>query len=471
MTVTLCNTRQDIASIITQQAAGGGGGARAAAKEAEEDHAWFVDTTSHVAMVAEAIIGRDGDTVDWSRVAEIIVDGSGIHQMVIAAQGSLVTAFGRLDMNDESLTTIFEKTGVNSLEDGDTLYSRITQTAESITAEVTRATTAEGSLSSRITQTAESISLVVNNGSIDSASIVAAINSAGSSVKIAAGHIILDGDTVASSLYGKDIAVDDLITAYLETQSLEVTGSANIQGTLAVSTLSADTISGIDNLIASIGPASASGGEITIPYTTYGGDSGSINFNIADTQYYMDGVSAAEATGWNAARDKVEPPAQGSSDSFTFKAPSATKGQQQTYTFTIQKGAVPASTGYASVALSGVLVGRIEIGTWYDAGVTDGESSVTLSNPSWGSSGGTSSTYTVTASNGESKSQSLYLSESAWSSGSKTVYMRTDGYSGTARAQRTVSIPEPSNWSIRYNASGETVQVTIGGTTFTHEFT
>lgn len=161
VTVTLCNIRQDLASIISQQAAGGGGGARAAAKEAEEDHAWFVDTDSHVAMVAEAIIGRSEDGVDWSRVAEIIVDGEGIHDYVVAAQGSLVVAFGRMDMTDESMTTIYQKTGVDGLAEGETLFSKITQTAESISAEVRRATAAEEELSSRITMTAESITAEV----------------------------------------------------------------------------------------------------------------------------------------------------------------------------------------------------------------------------------------------------------------------------------------------------------------------
>lgn len=219
VTATMCNNRQDIASIISEQISGGGGGARADAKEKEEDHAWFVDTSSHVAMVAEAIIGRDGETVDWSRVAEIIVDGSGIHQQVVAAHSSLVTAFFRLDANDESLTSIFQKTGVESLAAGDTLYSRITQTAESLTSEISRATAAEGSLSSRITQTAESITsevsrataaegslssriyqtessigLVVSNGSIKAAEIVAAINDSGSSVIISGDKIDINAN-------------------------------------------------------------------------------------------------------------------------------------------------------------------------------------------------------------------------------------------------------------------------------------
>lgn len=152
VTVTLCNNRQDIASIISEQIAGGGGGARADAKEKEEDHAWFVDTSSHVAMVAEAIIGKDGETVDWSRVAEIIVDGSGIHQQVVAAHGSLVTAFSRLDMDEESLSSIFQKTGADSLAAGETLYSKVVQTAEGLSAKVSA-----GDIASAINQTAQSV--------------------------------------------------------------------------------------------------------------------------------------------------------------------------------------------------------------------------------------------------------------------------------------------------------------------------
>ena len=376
VTVTLCNTRQDIASIISEQIAGGGGGARADAKEAEEDHAWFVDTTSHVAMVAEAIIGRDGETVDWSRVAEIIVDGSGIHQQVVSAQGSLVTAFFRLDANDESLTSLFQKTGVDGLDQGDTLYSRLTQTAESlsseivrateaegslssriaqtaesvtsevarataaegslssrisqtaesITSEVTRATTAEGSLASRISQTAESITsevtrakgventlgsrisqeadkiaLVVNNGAIKAAEIVAAINNTGSAVRISATHIILDGQAVANSLSADDVIVQELNV-----------GSVFASGTISANDIIADTGHGqismasladdledvetsMEDAVDGFGTPTASGGQISIPYTKVGGGTGTINFNIADTQFYQDGVSAAAA--------------------------------------------------------------------------------------------------------------------------------------------------------------------------------
>ena len=47
-TVTLANIQEDVASIVNQLIKSGGGGGRASAKNAEEDHAWFVDTTDHV---------------------------------------------------------------------------------------------------------------------------------------------------------------------------------------------------------------------------------------------------------------------------------------------------------------------------------------------------------------------------------------------------------------------------------------
>lgn len=58
------------------------------------------------------------------------------------------------------------KSTITDVEKG--LQSQITQNAESITAEVTRATKAEGTLSSKITQTAESIKTKVSKGSVSS---------------------------------------------------------------------------------------------------------------------------------------------------------------------------------------------------------------------------------------------------------------------------------------------------------------
>ena len=101
VTVTLANQLEDLASIINNAKAAGGRGGRTAAKDAKEDHAWFVDTEDHVAMVAEAVGGSgiyDGQAIDWSRVSSIVVDGEGIHQRVTEAQGDATLACGWIDV-------------------------------------------------------------------------------------------------------------------------------------------------------------------------------------------------------------------------------------------------------------------------------------------------------------------------------------------------------------------------------------
>ena len=112
VTVTMGNELQDIASIINEvieeQESGSGGGGRGGMKKQGEDHAWFVDTDDHVGMIAEAIIGRGADGVDWSRVASIIVDGYGIHQRVVRAEGYLVTLEARIDLDEEALRAEFD---------------------------------------------------------------------------------------------------------------------------------------------------------------------------------------------------------------------------------------------------------------------------------------------------------------------------------------------------------------------------
>lgn len=105
-TVTLSNTVTDVASIIRQERSEGSGASgragRGGAKKAEEDHAWFVDTTDHVAMVAEAVAG-EGASTDWSRVSSIVVDGNGIHQRVTEAEGEIVTHQSWLEQTERSV--------------------------------------------------------------------------------------------------------------------------------------------------------------------------------------------------------------------------------------------------------------------------------------------------------------------------------------------------------------------------------
>ena len=111
VTITLANQVEDVATIINNIQKSGGGGARTAAKKEEEDHAWFVDTTDHVSMVAEAVAGEGADK-DWSRVAEVVVDGQGVHQRVTKAQGDATHALSSIDILEEKIELKVNKNGV-----------------------------------------------------------------------------------------------------------------------------------------------------------------------------------------------------------------------------------------------------------------------------------------------------------------------------------------------------------------------
>ena len=174
VTITLANSVDDVATIMRQEKnrSGGGGGAKKAKKE-KEDHAWFVDTEDHVAMVAEAVAGEGADK-DWSRVAQVVVDGEGIHQRVTKAVNDIVAATASIEVLENNVAI-----------------------------EVKERKTADTTLSGRIDVQAGRIALVVDDGGIKAASIVAQINKSGSTVKITADHVDIDGILTADRIVSK----------------------------------------------------------------------------------------------------------------------------------------------------------------------------------------------------------------------------------------------------------------------------
>lgn len=82
-----------------------------------------------------------------------------------------------------------------------------------------------------------------------------------------------------------------------------VNGNFRVTGTLTAGSLEIRNQSGSESVVTravtSIGEATSSDGVITIPYVYFNGASSvdkNVNFNIADTQFYKDGVSAAKAS-------------------------------------------------------------------------------------------------------------------------------------------------------------------------------
>ncbi len=119
VTITLANEVLDVASIIKEQQKTSGRAGRVGAKQGEADHAWFVDTTDHVGMVAEAVAGP-GANKDWSRVSQIYADGEGIHQRVTYTENQIVIAEARIEVTEHGIEQeVIDRTAADdNLQDG-----------------------------------------------------------------------------------------------------------------------------------------------------------------------------------------------------------------------------------------------------------------------------------------------------------------------------------------------------------------
>lgn len=168
--ITMANNHDDVVKIIAEEiktgGGRGGGGSRGNARDRKQDLAWFEDTNSHVAMVAEGIVGVDAQgNPNWFRLSQIIVNENGIDSSVQSIQG---------DMDDVNTWKV-------------TAESRITQTETSIS---------------------QIVSAVGSNGQVTAASIMLAINGDTSSVKISADEIDING--IVTALAAKSVGVGSL---------------------------------------------------------------------------------------------------------------------------------------------------------------------------------------------------------------------------------------------------------------------
>ena len=90
---------------------------------------------------------------DVFRQAGLVIDPSGV--LIFAKEGLFDTKFAQIDVRADQITSYVGMTDQNK---GENLYSKITQNAQSITAEVGRAQQAEGTITTRLTLTENEIS-------------------------------------------------------------------------------------------------------------------------------------------------------------------------------------------------------------------------------------------------------------------------------------------------------------------------
>lgn len=153
-----------------------------------------------VNSVQKSIIQLKGKTNVLERTVEetksTISDvEKGLQSQITQNANSITAEVSRAKSSEETLSSKITQTAesikseVNRAKGSEeTLSSKITQTAESITSEVSRAKSAESTLSSKITQNAEGISLKVSKDSV-----VSEINQSAEGIKIKADLLELKG--------------------------------------------------------------------------------------------------------------------------------------------------------------------------------------------------------------------------------------------------------------------------------------
>lgn len=343
---------------------------------------------------------------------------------------------------------------------------------------------------SNIQQQAGQIALVVTgtgaNAAVNTASIVAAVNAAGSSVTINADKITLNGQTLVQEISGIEADFTNLTAGTTTATALKATlmeaSTFNLGGTgfksTPISIGSIISYTGMTSSNAAIDldhshaiTMTESGGVVTATLgaacTTSSGDR-TANFNIAATQFYIDAVAAAQTTGQNSVTIVK---GSWSSGQISFSKSAGTASTKYVY---LAAGSASWGSGAdankATVNIYDVYGGGsdptgvsviVDAAARYDAGAA----SVTLSGPTW-----SSGTFTVTASNGASVSQSLYMAQTSWASGAKTVYTRTGSTSGTTRVYTTVNMPSSASWDFSPFAGGVVARCTAGGKTYTGTF-
>ena len=220
----------------------------------------------------------------------------------------------RITQTDESIEA--EVTRATSAEDS--LSSRITVEAGRITSEVTRATSAEGNLSSRITQTEENIELKVSKTDYNGNTISSLINQSATSILIQAEKINLEGYVTASSIAADRAYINSIATSGgSQIQNGKIFATSVIAGSVNVTNFSITNESGlivtdrsgVSHTIADTGHYHhfRENADGTISITAATDTAG--NFNIAATNKYKTDVAAAKASivvdswGWNDSPD------------------------------------------------------------------------------------------------------------------------------------------------------------------------
>lgn len=314
VTVELANRLPKFSETIAglqQETARLGGAARGAARSAAS-----ADQLEHWAM----IVTEQAEALDGTGLMELWETGIVLDPVTGATIYSLNQGFesqhAAINVNAQAIVS--EAARAQQVEGGlSTGISRVEQTADSVSAEVTNARDGESSLSARLGIMAGEITSKVSAGDIAST-----INQTAQSVLIQAGKIDLQGYVTASQLSATNAEITNLKTGQTVATALKATllqadSAFNFAGTnMHLITLSCGgtSLGVMSSANANVAlthyhafSVSESNGVVSLTLGTDQHNSpGTQTFNIADTTFYQNAVASAYAEGYADGEDGVQ---------------------------------------------------------------------------------------------------------------------------------------------------------------------
>lgn len=171
--------------------------------------------------------------------------------------GIAMQKISELEITTDSISATVEQNQIYNNQQISSMSSRITQTAESITSEVSRATNAESSLSSKINQTAEQIELKVTKGEVSSQ-----LSIESGQVTLKSNRFVLESTNCSISKDGSITAKNVDLSGKITTSSGEIGGFTI--GTSSLYTIAASSLGGIGVHVGTDGISCASSGTSSV---------------------------------------------------------------------------------------------------------------------------------------------------------------------------------------------------------------
>lgn len=199
--VTLAAKKDTVLSFLHDVETGGGRGGGSANRKTEKNKKEYTTKFEQTDRSIELVATRTDKNDKILEQAGLSLNSKGV---LIYATDNKNNIASKLRVEANRIDSLVSKTGVNKLGKGETLYSRITQTASSIKAEVSKKVD-KTTYEAYVKVTAKSIESKVSAGNIAST-----INQTAQSVTIKASKIDLSGYVTASELEATNATITNL---------------------------------------------------------------------------------------------------------------------------------------------------------------------------------------------------------------------------------------------------------------------